>query len=104
MMDYGPNWPPRPTARRRLDVPMLRPWPLAIRVGMLIVLVGAFGVATLNGGYIRTVNLHLEDGPHTTYGTTTAGPPVAGHGQASHRPHRWGVQPACALSSPSPPS
>lgn len=76
MMDYGPNWPPRPEpARRRLDIPMLRPWPLAFRAGMLIVLVGAFLVATLNGGYIRTIDLHLQDGPHTTYATTRVGPP-----------------------------
>lgn len=83
-MDYGPGWPPIPRpARRRLDVPMLRPWPVTVRLTVLIALVTAMVINTVTGGPV----MHQVDrptDPPTAQATTTVGPPMAGHGHRRH--------------------
>ncbi len=84
-MDYGPDWPPReppaePAPRRRIELPMLRPFPLSVRAGVLATLLALFVWAGVHGGYVRTVRGPEPRGPHRVQATTSLGPPAAGFG------------------------
>lgn len=68
----------RVTVRRRLDVPMLRPWPSAMRIVILVALVSAMVINGLTGGPVMR-QVDPPTPPHTTYVTTVVGPPAPGH-------------------------